>query len=212
MYYLKSLLPTLALAGSIDALAVKRHNNAAPAAPAGSASGCTCSQGQAAAVNIAATSVDPNASATATGAQGATAGAGAGAKAIYFMTNQDENSVIMLPVQADGTLAAGSIIATGGEGASLIDAMTGQPAKTDTLASQGAVRVVGSSLFAVNPGSNSLSMFAIDPQDPAKLSAVGQAVSTGGDVFFVWHFPHFSVSITNIHSRSSQPQSPPQTP
>lgn len=98
------------------------------------------------------------------------------------MTNQDDNSVIMLPVQDDGKLSSGSIIATGGKGASLIDAMTGQPVATDSLASQGSVRVVGSTLFAVNPGSNSLSMFIIDPVDPAKLSMVGQPVSTGGDV------------------------------
>lgn len=120
-------------------------------------------------------------------AAGTAAGVAAGARAIYFMTNQDENGVIMLPVQPDGTLAAGSIISTGGAGASLIDAATGQPVQTDTLASQGAVRVAGSSLFAVNAGSNSLSMFAIDPHDPARLAAVGQPVETGGDVR--WMFP-----------------------
>lgn len=116
------------------------------------------------------------------GAGAGAAGAAAGAKAIYMQSNQDQNSVIMLPVQADGTLGAGSIIATGGTGGVLIDGMTNEPAKSDVLASQGAVRVLGDNLFAVNAGSNSLSMFAIDPQDPAKLTQVGQAVETGGDV------------------------------
>ncbi|KAF7510746.1 hypothetical protein GJ744_006112 [Endocarpon pusillum] len=183
MHYLSSLVLALALAASIDARAVsknknRRHMDPATMAPAASAAAGSCSGSDPAALNVAgaaATGASPDANAAAAPA------AEAGAKAIYFMTNQDENSVIMLPVQDDGTLADGSIIATGGKGASLIDTKTGQPAASDTLASQGSVRVVGSSLFAVNAGSNSLSMFAIDPNDPAKLAPVGQPVGTGGD-------------------------------
>ena len=36
-------------------------------------------------------------------------------------------------------------------------------------------------VFAVNAGSNSVSMFTIDKNDPTKLQMVGKAVSSGGD-------------------------------
>ncbi len=205
MRYLSHALPALALAASIDARVLhqdlnRRHMDAARIAAADPTAACPCSCSDPAAMSLAGPAMPAPAmpapampapampapaavsSNNMVAAGNATAAAGAGAKAIYFMTNQDANSIIMLPVQADGKLADGSIIATGGKGASLIDGKTNQSAQSDTLASQGAVRVVGSSLFAVNPGSNSLSMFAIDPQNPAKLAAVGQPVQTGGDV------------------------------
>jgi hypothetical protein len=187
MHYLKNLLPTLALAASIDALVVRHHktDSVKPAAKAAIKAGAMTPEAGNPATSTCGNSQNNSGTPQAAGgapAPAAAPAAGAGAKAIYFMTNQDENSVMMLPVQDDGLLAPGSVIVTGGKGASLIDAKTGQPAASDTLASQAAVRVVGSSLFAVNAGSNSLSMFAIDPADPAKLAAVGQAVPTGGDV------------------------------
>ncbi|RDL38339.1 Uncharacterized protein BP5553_02679 [Venustampulla echinocandica] len=118
---------------------------------------------------------------------GAVKGAGRGvaattknAKAIYFITNVVNNSVVALKVAADGTLSDGSITATGGAGMSGVDS-TGAPAAPDALFSQGAVKVAGSSLVAVNPGSNTLSMFAIDSTDPTKLTMVGQPVDTLGE-------------------------------
>jgi hypothetical protein len=182
MHCLSSLIPALALAASVNARVISQPNirrNMMAAPMGGDSSAAVMACGDPAAASMAASTA---AATAATAPSGGTTAAGAGAKAIYFMTNQDDNSVIMIPVQEDGTLKDGSIIATGGKGGVLIDAMTGQPAPSDTLASQGSVRVIGSSLFAVNAGSNSLSMFAIDPQDPAKLAAVGQAVETGGDV------------------------------
>lgn len=197
MHYLNTLLAVLALVAYIDARAVeqkvhRRYQNAG-AIPIDTTPSCPfSSSGDSAATNPEAVVAEmAAAAATAAAASSPTTDAksaaspvspGANARAIYFMTNQDENSIIMLPVQEDGTLTTGSIIATGGKGASLIDPMTGEPVQTDTLASQGSVRVIGNSLFAVNAGSNTLSMFAIDPEDPAKLAPVGQPVETGGDV------------------------------
>jgi hypothetical protein len=65
------------------------------------------------------------------------------ARAIYFITNDPQNSVVALPVNADGTLCQGTFNATGGCGANGIDGTTGQPAVPDSLFSQGAITVVG---------------------------------------------------------------------
>lgn len=180
-------------AGAAGNPAVVAEMNKATAAAANSANAAAAGGNPGAGVN--------NAGAAAAGAgaaemgvggaaAGMAAGAGAGARAIYFQTNQVENAIMMIPVQSDGTLGAGSSIATGGQGGALIDMMTGQPAATDVLASQGAVRVLGNNLFAVNAGSNSLSMFAIDAQ--GMLTQVGQAVETGGDVSFPFLPPSLS--------------------
>jgi hypothetical protein len=72
-----------------------------------------------------------------------TGAATAQAKAIYFMTNQATNSVIAIPVSANGTLSGGTSIGTGGAGSNLIDTSTNEPAAPDALASQGAVKVEG---------------------------------------------------------------------
>jgi hypothetical protein len=64
------------------------------------------------------------------------------AKAVYFITNAANNSVVALSVAADGTLSDGSITATGGAGMSGVDS-TGAPAAPDSLFSQGAVKVAG---------------------------------------------------------------------
>ncbi|KIM96417.1 hypothetical protein OIDMADRAFT_44585 [Oidiodendron maius Zn] len=101
------------------------------------------------------------------------------AKAIYFMTNAANNSIVALKVAADGTLSDGSITATGGAGMNGIE--KGAPAAPDALFSQGAVKVAGSNLVAVNPGSNTVSMFNIDSADPTKLTLVGQPADTLGE-------------------------------
>ena len=64
------------------------------------------------------------------------------AKAIYFMTNAANNSIVALKVAANGTLSDGSITATGGAGMNGIE--KGAPAAPDALFSQGAVKVAGS--------------------------------------------------------------------
>jgi hypothetical protein len=69
-------------------------------------------------------------------------GANGNAKAIYFISNAANNSVVALKVGADGTLSDGSITATGGAGMSGVDA-TGAPAGADGLFSQGSVKIAG---------------------------------------------------------------------
>ena len=64
-------------------------------------------------------------------------------KAVFFMTNALNNSIVALPVGANGTLGAGSLTSTGGAGGAEVDPKTGLPTIPDALASQGAVRVAG---------------------------------------------------------------------
>jgi len=64
-------------------------------------------------------------------------------KAVYFLTNDAKNAVVAMKVNADGTLADGSITETGGAGANGIDGAKNAPAAPDALFSQSALRVVG---------------------------------------------------------------------
>jgi hypothetical protein len=71
-----------------------------------------------------------------------TSAASNNAKAIYFLSNAANNSIVALKVAADGTLSDGSITSTGGAGMSGVDS-TGAPAAPDSLFSQGALKVAG---------------------------------------------------------------------
>ncbi|KAG6355312.1 hypothetical protein INS49_003273 [Diaporthe citri] len=116
------------------------------------------------------------------GSKGGAAKAANG-KAIYMLSNQASNSVVAVPIAEDGTLneAGGSSTNTGGSGANGVDGSTNQPAMPDPLFSQSALTVAGNNLFAVNAGSNTLSMFAIDAQDPTKLTMVGNPADLPGE-------------------------------
>jgi hypothetical protein len=63
--------------------------------------------------------------------------------ALYFQTNKAGNMIVAVPVGADGTLSAGTLTPTGGDGGNLVDPATGNPNALDPLASQGSVRVAG---------------------------------------------------------------------
>ncbi|CAI4214035.1 unnamed protein product [Parascedosporium putredinis] len=102
------------------------------------------------------------------------------AKAIYFLTNEDVNGVVALPVKRDGSLASGIVTETGGAGATSLDA-NNQPAVPDPLVGQSALTVAGKYLFAVNAGSNTLSMLSISRSDPTKLRRVGEPVALPGE-------------------------------
>jgi len=105
-----------------------------------------------------------------------------GRRAVYTLTNQVAgNAVAVFDRAADGTLTAAGTIATGGTG-------TG-----GGLGSQGAVAVSddGRRLFAVNAGSNDVSVFNVGP---AGLSLASRTASGGtlpisltvhGDVLYV---------------------------
>uniref|UniRef100_L7IVV1 3-carboxymuconate cyclase n=1 Tax=Pyricularia oryzae (strain P131) TaxID=1143193 RepID=L7IVV1_PYRO1 len=102
------------------------------------------------------------------------------AKAIYVLSNEKANAVVAMPIGKDGMVGKPVSTATGGEGATGVDDK-GQPAVPDALFSQSAVTVAGKNLFAVNPGSNTLTMFAIDPKDPTKLAMVGKPAAIPGE-------------------------------
>ncbi|KAH7136882.1 hypothetical protein B0J13DRAFT_587025 [Dactylonectria estremocensis] len=103
------------------------------------------------------------------------------AKSIYLLSNEDANSVIAVPVGMDGQLFGGTSTATGGKGSLSIDGATNQTAATDGLVSQSSLTVAGHKLFAVNAGSNSVTMFLIDRTDASKLQMVGQPVAVPGE-------------------------------
>jgi len=77
--------------------------------------------------------------------------------AVYVLSNQSPNSVLVYARAANGTLSFSGSFLTGGTGAG-----TG----VDPLGSQGSIVLAGGNrfLFAVNGGSNDVSAFAVDAQ------------------------------------------------
>lgn len=65
------------------------------------------------------------------------------ARALYFITNNEDNAVVSMRVNADGTLSEGTLTLTGGKGESAIKKSTNMTAGPDSLFSQGAVAVSG---------------------------------------------------------------------
>ncbi|KAJ6005169.1 hypothetical protein N7451_003113 [Penicillium sp. IBT 35674x] len=101
-------------------------------------------------------------------------------KAVYFQSNEQENSVISIPIGRDGKLSGGTITSSGGKGSAGIDGTTKKPAAPDALSSQGSVTVSGDYLFAVNAGSNTLTMFKIDQNDATNLTMIGEPTEVPG--------------------------------
>ncbi|KAI2616881.1 hypothetical protein GGR54DRAFT_609236 [Hypoxylon sp. NC1633] len=97
-------------------------------------------------------------------------------KAVYFLTNDAVNSVVALLINGDGSLSKNKVTVTpsGGNGSNTINGATMQPAAPDALVSQSALTIAGNHIFAVNAGSNTLSMLAISKHDPTKLKLVGK--------------------------------------
>ncbi|KAI0124086.1 hypothetical protein BJ170DRAFT_638125 [Xylariales sp. AK1849] len=107
----------------------------------------------------------------------------ANAKAVYMITNEQVNSVVAIPIASNGKISGcttGSSTATGGSGANGMLA-TNETSAPDALFSQSALTIAGNNLFAVNAGSNTVTMFAIDAKDPTKLTMVGQPAAIPGD-------------------------------
>ncbi|KJZ72145.1 hypothetical protein HIM_08410 [Hirsutella minnesotensis 3608] len=102
-------------------------------------------------------------------------------KAVYFMTNSDENAVVAVPIGADGKLSGGTRTPTGGRGSVSIYGPTMSPAAKDGLISQSSLSIAGSHLFVVNAGSNTVSMFAINPRNPSQLALVGKPAAVPGE-------------------------------
>ncbi|KAI2694770.1 hypothetical protein CBS147372_9609 [Penicillium roqueforti] len=102
-------------------------------------------------------------------------------KALYLQSNEQDNSVISIPIGRDGKLYGGLVTSSGGIGGDGIDGSTNKPAAPDALSSQGSVIVSGDYLFAVNAGSNTLSMFKIDQTDATNLTMIGEPVAIPGE-------------------------------
>ncbi|KAI0196942.1 hypothetical protein F4808DRAFT_300649 [Astrocystis sublimbata] len=104
-------------------------------------------------------------------------------KAIYMLSNEHQNAVLALPMNRHGLFSngTGTLTATGGAGMTAINGDKHAPSNPDALFSQGAVSIAGQHLFAVNPGSNSVSMFAISRHDPTKLTLIGEPVAVPGE-------------------------------
>jgi hypothetical protein len=102
----------------------------------------------------------------------------ASSAAAYFMTNDPNgNFVIASTIAEDGTVDPVVAVATGGIGASGKVETPGP----DPLFTQDSLKVGGNFLFVVNPGSNTLSMFNIDPANPTDFRLAGLPVDTSGE-------------------------------
>lgn len=93
--------------------------------------------------------------------------------AIYQIDNNPiDNHVIIHKILSDGTLSFAGSVSTLGRGSSLNT--------SDPFYSQNPVIVDNDSLFVVNAGSNSMSVFKINPEDPTQI-ILQQVVDTNGD-------------------------------
>ncbi|RDX51121.1 hypothetical protein K466DRAFT_499948 [Polyporus arcularius HHB13444] len=102
------------------------------------------------------------------------------AGAVYFITNEgDQNQVIAASINADGTLNLDRAVTTGGSGAHGIT----DPNGPDALFSQGSIKASkkGQVLATVNAGSNTISLFSIDPSTPTNINQIGNPVSSEGE-------------------------------
>jgi len=106
---------------------------------------------------------------------------GSSVGAAYFITNEPSgNFVVAANINSDGTLTLATATATGGLGQHGDDGGVNGP---DPLFSQGVVKTsANASLLATaNPGSNTISLFQIDAQDPSSLTPLGAPVGSGGE-------------------------------
>ncbi|KAK1750222.1 WD40/YVTN repeat-like-containing domain protein [Echria macrotheca] len=95
----------------------------------------------------------------------------ANAKTLYFLTNNAENAVVAIPLDGSGMLSlkGSAVVKTAGAGANGISGATNQSAMPDSLFSQAALTVSDDSLFAVNPGSNTVTMFSLSSSSCAPV-------------------------------------------
>ncbi|KAI1474268.1 hypothetical protein F4774DRAFT_342144 [Daldinia eschscholtzii] len=90
-------------------------------------------------------------------------------KAVYFLSNDAENTIVALPIQPDGTLKAGKRNPVNGVGSNVIDGTTKEPAAPDALVSQSSLVISGKTVFAVNAQSGSVTAMTISDDDPTNL-------------------------------------------
>jgi 6-phosphogluconolactonase len=112
----------------------------------------------------------------------------AGPGAVYLMTNQPANAIMVFNRSAGGILTPGGTFLTGGAGG---QSPSGNP--FDPLASQGSLLLGPNQhlLFAVNAGSNEISVLSVGPNGLTladKVSSGGQtpvSLTLHGDILYV---------------------------
>lgn len=99
------------------------------------------------------------------------------AQALYTITNESPNRLIAFPVSPEGFVGEGVSYLTGGNGG-VYNSSEGLVV-VDPLASQDPVLVRGKIVLAVNPGSDTVTSFLIDTNNPTNLTLIGQAQLEG---------------------------------
>ncbi|KAF8071935.1 hypothetical protein FPV67DRAFT_1667385 [Lyophyllum atratum] len=100
--------------------------------------------------------------------------------AAYFISNEPNGNLLLAAdIGTDGKLTLRRAIDAGGLGAHGIT----DPNGPDPLFSQGAIKAssTGNIVATVNAGSNTLSIFKINPNDPTAISMIGKPVGSGGE-------------------------------
>jgi len=101
------------------------------------------------------------------------------AGAVFFMTNEaNGNFIVSSAIGADGKITPTQATYTGGKGG---HGQSAGDAGPDPLFTQDSIKVGGSFVFAVNAGSNSLSMFKINEANPTDIRLIGMPVDTQGE-------------------------------
>ncbi|PPQ97998.1 hypothetical protein CVT26_003060 [Gymnopilus dilepis] len=112
------------------------------------------------------------------------------AGAAYFIIDDPAQKLVALNIAADGTVGPSArVFNAGGTGVRAVHVTPpGKPPVLfspgpDPLFTQGSVRVNEKAriLVTVNPGSNTVSLFGINAQDPTKLTPIGKPVNSGGE-------------------------------
>jgi hypothetical protein len=99
--------------------------------------------------------------------------------AAYIITNDPSgNKILAMNIASNGELSSVTATSAGGNGAHGISS----PIGPDGLFSQGSIKTNAAAkiLVTVNPGSNTVSMFSINPTNPANLKMVGSPANSGG--------------------------------
>ncbi|KAH9921684.1 uncharacterized protein BXZ73DRAFT_51631 [Epithele typhae] len=102
--------------------------------------------------------------------------------AVYFLNNDpDDVMIITASIDRSGSLRLDRAVAAGGRG--LHGNSTNGMMGNDPLFSQGAidVSIKKNVLGNVNPGSNTVSLFHIDPRKPTNITPIGYPVSSEGE-------------------------------
>jgi hypothetical protein len=81
-------------------------------------------------------------------------------KTIYVQTNEQQNSIVSIPIGHDGKLYGGMTTTTGGRGGDSIDGTTNKPAGPDALSSQGSVIVTDKVCIKISRGRCSWDLWA----------------------------------------------------